>query len=142
MGQNMMQTGLQSLFVLLLVLVQSAGAKTLLECLVPLKVKQGMSLSNGDPEYESRRLVMNAACSDEPAVIVRPTSEADVSVIVRAARDADLPISIRSGGHSYTCTNIKQDSVHIDMRGMDSIQLTQDSSSPTGLAAILEPGAT
>ena len=30
-----------------------------------------------------------------------------------------------SGGHSYTCTNIKQDSVHIDMRGMDSIQLTQ-----------------
>ena len=91
-----------------------------------------------------------------------------------------------SGGHSYTCTNIKQDSVHLDMRGMDSIQLTevmirmiwkgrrkihldvvyskckelkiflviihcnenitvyklQDSSSPTGLAAVLEPGAT
>ena len=32
---------------------------------------------------------------------------------------------MRSGGHSYTCTNIKQDSVHIDMRGMDSIELTQ-----------------
>ena len=30
-----------------------------------------------------------------------------------------------SGGHSYTCTNIKQDSVHIDMREMDSIELTQ-----------------
>ena len=30
-----------------------------------------------------------------------------------------------SGGHSYTCTNIKQDSVHIDMREMDSIQLIQ-----------------
>ena len=30
-----------------------------------------------------------------------------------------------SGGHSYTCTNIKQDSVHLDMRGMDSIELTE-----------------
>merc|ERR1712165_260169 len=30
----------------------------------------------------------------------------------------------------------------MDMREMDSIQLTQDSSSPTGLAALLEPGAT
>ena len=36
-----------------------------------------------------------------------------------------LNILVRSGGHSYTCTNIKQDSVHIDMRGMDSIELTQ-----------------
>ena len=75
-------------------------------------------------DYESRRLVMNAACTDEPAVIgesifkwwsdlgpneniaavslslyenvaVRPTSEEDVSVIVKAANDANMPISIR-----------------------------------------------
>jgi len=137
----MLATGLQnSLFLILL--VQCAGGQDLAGVLSALQGQAGEVLVKGDPDYESRRLVMNAACSDEPAVIVRPTSEADVSVIVRAARDADLPISIRSGGHSYTCTNIKQDSVHIDMRGMDSIQLTQDSSSPTGLAAILEPGAT
>ena len=39
--------------------------------------------------------------------------------------EISLNILVRSGGHSYTCTNIKQDSVHIDMRGMDSIELTQ-----------------
>jgi len=137
----MMQTGLQSLFVLLLA-VQHAGGQNLAGVLSALQGQAGEVLVKGDSDYESRRLVMNAACTDEPAVIVRPTSEADVSVIVKAAKDANMPISIRSGGHSYTCTNIKQDSVHLDMRGMDSIQLTEDSSSPTGLAAVLEPGAT
>merc|ERR1712110_11103 len=140
--RNMIQTGLQSLFVLLLVPVQHVGGQDLAGVLGVLQGQAGEVLVKGDSDYESRRLVMNAACTDEPAVIVRPTSEEDVSVIVKAAKDANMPISVRSGGHSYTCTNIKQDSVHIDMREMDSIELTQDSSSPTGLAAVLEPGAT
>merc|ERR1712130_458002 len=143
-GQNMMRTGLQSLFVLLLVVqaVQFVAGQDLSGVLSALQGQAGEVLVKGDADYESRRLVMNAACTDEPAVIVRPTSEEDVSVIIKAANDANMPISIRSGGHSYTCTNIKKDSVHIDMRGMDSIELTQESGSPTGLAAVLEAGAT
>ena len=50
--------------------------------------------------------------------------------------------SVRSGGHSYTCNSIKEGSLHIDMRGMNTVQIVQDSDSPTGLVAMLDAGAT
>ena len=59
---------------------------------------------------------MNAACTAQPAVIVVPNFDQDVSFIVRAARANNMELSIRSGGHSYTCTNIKEGGVHMDMR--------------------------
>ena len=50
--------------------------------------------------------------------------------------------SVRSGGHSYTCNSIKAGSLHIDMRGINTVQIVQDSDSPTGLVAMLDAGAT
>ena len=49
-------------------------------------------------------------------MIVVPNFEQDVSFIIRAARANNMELSIRSGGHSYTCTNIKEGGVHMDMR--------------------------
>ena len=66
--------------------------------------------------YEERRKVMNAACTARPAVIVVPNFDQDVSFIIRAVRANNMELSIRSGGHSYTCTNIKEGGVHMDMR--------------------------
>ena len=93
----MLATGLQnSLFLILL--VQCAGGQDLAGVLSALQGQAGEVLVKGDPvrvglekfsrncfhtfgmatepfdisffqDYESRRLVMNAACSDEPAVI-------------------------------------------------------------------------
>ena len=71
-------------------------------------------------------------------------------------------ISVRSGGHGYTCTQLKEDSILIDMRGgswdicsilssifqflfllgMRKIRLVKTNQSPTGLASVLEAGAT
>ena len=115
-GGKMMQTGLQSLFVLLLVLVQYVAGQDLAGVLSALQGQAGEVLVKGDSvglrvrfvqdenhtdwnitppspprkyaesnsaehtfrkvdvtnwfqDYESRRLVMNAACTDEPAVI-------------------------------------------------------------------------
>ena len=48
MGQNMMQTGLQSLFVLLLVLVQSAGGQDFAGVLSALQGQAGEVLVKGD----------------------------------------------------------------------------------------------
>ena len=59
---------------------------------------------------------MNAACTAQPAVIVVPNFDQDLSTIVKAVKNNGMEMSIRSGGHSYTCTNIKEGGVHIDMR--------------------------
>ena len=59
---------------------------------------------------------MNAACTAKPAVIVVPNTDEDVSAIITAAKDNHLELSVRSGGHSYTCTNIKEGGLHMDMR--------------------------
>merc|ERR1719312_322041 len=95
-----------------------------------------------EPDYAEMKLGMNAACVAEPAVIVLPTDEYDVSRALLAAQSLSMEISVRGGGHSYTCNSFKNNSLHIDMREMDSIQLIQDSDSPTGLAALLGAGAT
>ena len=48
LGQNMIQTGLQSLFVLLLVLVQCAGGQDLAGVLSALQGQAGEVLVKGD----------------------------------------------------------------------------------------------
>ena len=85
---------------------------------------------------------MNKACLADPALILMPGSERDVSSAVVAAQEAGRALSVRGGGHSYTCNSVKNNSVQLDMRDMDSISLGQDNRSPTGLAATLGAGAT
>ena len=84
--------------------------------------------------------VMNAACTARPAVIVVPNSPLDVSNILKTAAAASMEISVRSGGHSYTCTNLKEGGVHIDMRAFDRMSLERNSVSPTGVMLRLGPG--
>ena len=67
--------------------------------------------------------VMNAACTARPAVIVVPNTSEDVAAVVRAASSSGLELSVRSGGHSYTCTNLKEGGVHVDMRSARSCWL-------------------
>ena len=43
--------------------------------------------------FEEKRAVMNAACTAQPAVIVVPITEEDVSIIVGAARDNNIEVS-------------------------------------------------
>merc|ERR1719187_1806319 len=94
----------------------------------------------GQRGYEERRKVMNAACTARPAVIVVPNFDQDVSFIIRAVRANNMELSIRSGGHSYTCTNIKEGGVHMDMRSFNKMEMIDTSLSPTGKALKLGPG--
>merc|ERR1719295_144175 len=80
----------------------------------------GQVLVPTDPTFEATRKVMNAACKAEPVVIVVPKTERDISTILKTAAKYKMEISVRSGGHSYTCTNIKEGGVHIDMRQFDT----------------------
>ena len=68
----------------------------------------------GTKEYEKRRLVHNALCESlYPDMIAVPKSTLDVSNILKITDRYDVPISVRSGGHSYTCTSIKQGTKNI-----------------------------
>jgi FAD/FMN-containing dehydrogenase len=56
-------------------------------------------------------------------VIVRPLHTYDVSLGVKVAVALNVTVSVRSGGHSYVCASIKQDSLHFDMRRMDKVEM-------------------
>merc|ERR1712128_288589 len=94
----------------------------------------------GQSGFEEKRKVMNAACTAQPAVIVVPNFDQDVSTIIKATRTNNLELSVRSGGHSYTCTNIKEGGLHIDMRSFNKTELVSTSKSSTGIALRLGPG--
>ena len=43
---------------------------------------------------------------------------------------------------SYTCNSVKNNSLQLDMRKINMVELSQDPASPTGLAATLGAGGT
>merc|ERR1711892_146277 len=94
----------------------------------------------GQSGFEEKRKVMNAACTAQPAVIVVPNFDQDVSTIIKATKANNLELSVRSGGHSYTCTNIKEGGVHMDMRSFNKLEMVDTALSPTGKALNLGPG--
>ena len=122
--------------VLLTVLTGSSRASLLSR----LGSQSGLVLSPASPGYEERRKVMNAACTARPAVIIVPNTERDIALILEVAREEGLEVSVRSGGHSYTCTNIKEGGLHIDMRAFTRLELVRTAQSDTGLALQLGPG--
>ena len=77
------------------------------------KYLNGSIFVKGSLEYEKRRLVHNALCDTiYPDLIALPKSTLDVSTILKITNQHDVPISVRSGGHSYTCTSIKQGKIN------------------------------
>jgi len=98
----------------------------------------------GTAAYYNYRWVKNSACNVlTPLVVARPRTPRDVSAAVRAANEAGLPLSVRSGGHGYTCNNLKNGSIHLDLRLMNKVELAKDpySHSPPRFAR-LGPGST
>lgn len=102
-------------------------------------------IEQGSELFDQARVVENGLCRDlRPAVIVMPKSENDVSQIVRIAAKYNRELSVRSGGHSFLCQGIKNNSIHIDMRHMNQMSLIPrgplDKQDPEGPSLILGPG--
>ena len=92
--------------------------------------------------YNELRTVNNKACVSRPELIVRTATTEDVAIAVNFARRNGLQFSVRSGGHSYTCTNIRDGGLHIDLRRLRKVELVETSESGSGYAALLGTGNT
>lgn len=74
-----------------------------------------------DDAYDGARRVWNAVYDLRPAVIVRPTTTAEVATGIRFARDHDLALAVRSGGHSASGHSSCDGGLVIDMSRMRGV---------------------
>lgn len=93
----------------------------------------------GDEGYEEARLaaVWNELKPDRyPAGIVHARSEQDVVEAVRLARGLGLKVKARSGGHSWTASSVRDDSLLVVLAGLDEVTVD-----PAARTATVGPGA-
>ena len=83
----------------------------------------GRVIAPDDPDYESARLVVNAAVDRQPALIVRPADAADVSLAVSLARASGLELAIRGGGHSFAGHGTSDGGLVLDTSSMRGLHI-------------------
>lgn len=80
-----------------------------------------------DPGYDKARTVDAAQIDRRPAVIVQPTTDAEVGKVVRLARKAGVPLAVRSGGHSLAGHGVVDDGIVLDLAAMWRLEIDTDS---------------
>jgi FAD/FMN-containing dehydrogenase len=83
----------------------------------------GEVIEPDDPEYESARLVVNAAVDRRPAVIVRPADSADVALAVSLARADEMELAVRGAGHSFAGHGTTDGGMVLDMSNMRALHV-------------------
>jgi FAD/FMN-containing dehydrogenase len=73
--------------------------------------------------YDDARRVWNAVFDRRPALVVRPTSVADVQAAIRYGRDQDLEIAVRGGGHSAVGHSTSEGGLVIDLGRMNEVSV-------------------
>ncbi|GGN39791.1 oxidoreductase [Streptomyces kronopolitis] len=105
---------------------------------------EGALIRRGDPGYETTRsrAVWNARLPGRfPEVVVRAASEADVAHAVRYARAHGLRVAPRSGGHNWSGSALRDDSLLLDLSGLRECRLTPATATAPATATV-EPAAT
>ena len=85
--------------------------------------RDGSVLHPADPGFDQARRVWNGMIDPRPALIVRPTTAADVAASIGFAREHGLPIAVRGGGHNVAGLATVDDGLVIDLSLMQSIDV-------------------
>jgi FAD/FMN-containing dehydrogenase len=99
---------------------------------------KGRVIEPDDAEYDAVRVVMMGGVDPRPAVVVRPTDEADVAATIAFAREYGLPFAVRSGGHSGAAHSTVDDGLVLDVRDLRTLEIdpiTRTAWAGAGLAA-------
>lgn len=80
----------------------------------------------GTQAWNQATLTWNGMVARTPAVVIQPTSAADVATAVSFARDLGLLLSVRGGGHNIAGTSIADGGFALDMARMRSVSVDAD----------------
>ena len=83
-------------------------------------------LRAGDAGWDDAVLVWNGMVAKVPALVLQPTSAADVAAAVGFARDHGLLLSIKGGGHNMAGTSIAERGLTLDMSRMRDVTVDPD----------------
>jgi hypothetical protein len=87
---------------------------------------QGRLLVAGDQGWNEAVAIWNGMAAKTPALVLQPTSAADVAAGVGFARDHGLLVSIKGGGHNIAGTSMAEDGLVLDMSGMHEVTVDPD----------------
>ncbi|HSS63794.1 MAG TPA: FAD-binding oxidoreductase, partial [Gammaproteobacteria bacterium] len=77
----------------------------------------------GDEQYDTARMVFNAAINRRPALIARCEGADDVIQAVNFAREASLLVAVRGAGHNVAGFAVCDDGLVIDLSRMKAIMV-------------------
>ena len=83
-------------------------------------------LRAGDAGWDDAVLIWNGMVAKAPALVLRPTSAAQVAAAVGFARDHGLLLSIKGGGHNMAGTSIAERGLTFDMSRMRDVTVDPD----------------
>ncbi len=88
-----------------------------------LAAVQGPLLRPGDPGWDEAVLVWNGMIAKTPALVLQPTSAADVAAAVRFAADRGVLLGIKGGGHNIAGTAIAPGGFNLDMTRLREVSV-------------------
>jgi FAD/FMN-containing dehydrogenase len=83
-------------------------------------------LRSVDAGWDDAVLVWNGMVAKVPALVVQPTSAADVAAAVGIARDHGLLLSIKGGGHNMAGTSIAERGLTLEMSRLRDVSVDPD----------------
>jgi FAD/FMN-containing dehydrogenase len=97
----------------------------------------GAAIRPGDAEYDAARVAYNGSIDRRPALIVRPTSAADIRDAVAFARQQRLPLAVRCGGHSVAGVSSVEGGVLIDLSSLKGVHVDPERGTAIANAGVL-----
>lgn len=79
-----------------------------------------LTIDDGAP-YDAARAVFNGMFDRRPAVIARPTCDADVVAAIAFVRASGLPLAVKAGGHSVAGFSTTEGGLLLDLGAMKGI---------------------